>query len=186
MVRSFCTVVGASEFSAASKVLSSAGVSRLVYSAVSSCCRPAAWSNTTRSAGVSDPDANAPASTASCSSISSRVLMVAISPRPSVAAAASVVLFASAWNTADCSMMILVYAPSASSGVSSSFFTAVRSPVMPLTEPIILVIAADSCGLVLDWVPDELMAMSSVSAPALVAMTADWYTLRLAASGCDR
>ena len=88
--------------------------------------------------------------------------MVAISPRPSVAAAASVVLFASAWNTADCSMMILVYAPSASSGVSSSFFTAVRSPVMPLTEPIILVIAADSCGLVLDWVPDELMAMSSV------------------------
>src|SRR5271170_6204214 len=34
VVRSFCTVVGASEFSAASKVLSSAGVSRLVYSAV--------------------------------------------------------------------------------------------------------------------------------------------------------
>jgi hypothetical protein len=86
----------------------SAGENSAVNTSVAFCCRPAAWSNTTRSAGVSDPVASATASIVSCSARSSCASTVWMSASPWVAAVLFVRLVASDWNTCGASVMSFV------------------------------------------------------------------------------
>ena len=92
-------------------------------------------------------------------------------------------LLASAWSTAPCPAMMFVYAWKAASGATIFPVTWVRSPAMPLICASTLSMAAVSGGVEAFFVADEVSAALTVTVSFLVALTALWNVLRLAASG---
>ena len=82
--------------------------------------------------------------------------------------------------------MMFVYAARASSGASCLPVTWARNPVMRLICVSTLPMAAVSGAVEACFVAGEVSAALTVTASALVASTALWNVLRLAALGWDR